>query len=76
MRSISGVILTLALLGSLAYASRSFLPYDPVFTIQWNSEALFVPLNMAAYWACLTTGVFALIVKMIRAMMGDMDHLR
>ena len=76
MRTATGVLFTLVFLVGLAYGLKAFLPYAPVFTIQWNSEAFYIPLNIAGFWACLSAGVFASFYQMVRAMLGDVQRLR
>lgn len=76
MRSVTGLVLTAGGLVGLAYVAKAFLPSAPVLTIQWNAQAFFIPFNIAAFWVCLTTGIFASACQMIRAMLGDVERLR
>ena len=76
MRSIAGVCLSFVLLVGLAYGLKTYLPYAPVFTVQWNSQAYYIPFNIAAYWTCLSAGVLASFYQMIRAMLADVQRLR
>lgn len=76
MRSVTGVFLSLVFLVGLGFALKAYLPYAPVFTVQWNSQAHYIPFNIAAFWACLSAGVFASFYQMVRAMLGDVQRLR
>lgn len=76
MRSVTGVLLTLGLLIGLAYGLSVALPDTFVFTIQWNSETFFIPLNIAAFWSCTMTAVLISFFQMVRVMLGDAERLR
>jgi len=76
MRTATGVIMTMIVLASLAYAVRVALPSSPVFTINWNAQQLYIPFNIAAFWICAMAGVVLAFSQMIRAMLRDVGRLR
>ncbi|MEJ2009846.1 MAG: hypothetical protein P8Z30_17105 [Acidobacteriota bacterium] len=76
MRTATGVIATIVVLAGLAFVVRAALPSSPVFTIDWNAQQLYIPFNIAAFWACAMTGVVLTFFQMIRAMLQDVGRLR
>lgn len=75
MRTATGVVFTLVVLAGLAYAARTFLPSSQVISFNWNSQQIFVPVNIAGFWACAISGVFLSTVQMVRGMMRDARRL-
>lgn len=75
MRTATGVVFTLVVLVGLAYTARAFLPSSQVIALNWNSQQIFVPLNIAGFWACAISGVFLSTVQMVRGMLRDARRL-
>ncbi len=76
MRTATSVIVTIAGLAGLAYVVKATLPGSPVFTVEWNAQQFFIPLNIAAYWACAMTGVFLALFQTVRALLRDAERMR
>lgn len=76
MRTATGAILTFGVLAGLAYMARTALPASPVFTLDWKAQEIFIPFNIAVFWACAMTGGALVVFQMLRAMLRDVARLR
>lgn len=76
MRTATSVIFTLVVLVGLAYAAKMYLPSSEVISFNWNAQQIFIPINIAGFWACAISGVFLSTVQMVRGMLRDTQRLR